>query len=180
VANNAGKELVFSIAAGMLGGMIGTQVMTKTMPKLTALQPKADQERQNELLRESSPMVLARKVASILNLDLTDAQLGKVATGIHWSYGLSWGGVLGALHRLAPSVTKPGAMPFGVGFWALADEIIPSLFKVAPKPTQLPASLHARDLAGHLVYTAAADAVFHLIGQVLGPQMGDKAATHAQ
>ncbi len=152
-----------SIGAGMLAGAAGTYMMGKAMPQLKKLQPEEDKQREKSLSGEGSVMRTAKMVAGLFNLDLSREELGKLATFIHWSYGIGWGGVFGGMHRLAPGLVQWAGLPFGFVFFAVADETIPTAFGVAPKPTQLPVSMHLRDLAGHLVYTVAADAVFHAL-----------------
>jgi putative membrane protein len=63
----------------------------------------------------------------------------------------------GALAEVTPQVTAAGGLPFGAGFWLLADEISVPLLGLSKGPTEYPVSTHVYALASHLVYGVTAE-----------------------
>ena len=76
---------------------------------------------------------------------------------VHYAFGAATGGLYGALAEVAPQVTMGAGLPFGVAFWAIADETAVPLLGLSKGPTEYPLSIHAYALASHLVYGVTAE-----------------------
>ena len=80
---------------------------------------------------------------------------------MHALYGTAWGVplglVAGSLHRRPPSAVVGGL--FGIGVWGASLVLLPAL-KLSEPATEQSRSALAADLAMHLVYGAAAGAVY--------------------
>lgn len=92
----------------------------------------------------------------------------RLSQGVHWVYGLTVAGLYGAARTRArrdrPDIS--GGLIFGLGLWAVGDELLVPLLGLSDAPTEFPASFHAQALAGHLAFGAATAAAAHLLAKL--------------
>lgn len=80
---------------------------------------------------------------------------------IHYAFGAGWSALWGIARESFPALRSPVAgAGFGALVWAISDEVLLPLFRLAPKPPKTPARTHAYFLAAHLVFGLAAWAAY--------------------
>ena len=89
--------------------------------------------------------------------ELQESEKEPAGAAVHYAFGILSGGLYGALAEVTPQVTSGAGLPFGAGFWLLADEISVPLLGLSKGPTEYPVSTHAYSLASHLVYGMTAE-----------------------
>jgi len=111
----------------------------------SSAQPSEDQD---------DATVKAAKAVSegVFGHKLKDSEKKPAGAIVHYAFGSATGGLYGAAAELAPEVTTGLGLPFGVAFWAVADEGVVPLLGLSKGPTEYPVSTHAYALASHLVY----------------------------
>ena len=68
----------------------------------------------------------------------------KLAMGIHWGYGVLWGGLFGALRNRVPVIGSAAGLTYGTGLWLIGDELMMPVLKLSPPSTDFPWQNHAR------------------------------------
>lgn len=78
---------------------------------------------------------------------------------VHYAFGGLMGGLYGMAAELRPDVTRGLGTLFGAALFLAADQIVVPALGLSKKPTETPIATHAQELASHLVYGAALDAL---------------------
>src|ERR1044072_4856209 len=94
---------------------------------------------------------------TVFGHELQEREKEPAGAAVHYAFGTLSGGLYGALAEVTPQVTTAAGLPFGAGFWLLADEISVPLLGLAKPPTEYPVSTHVYALASHLVYGVTAE-----------------------
>ncbi len=155
--------LLKDIFYGFISGLVGTFVMDKVTTAMYKLESERTKQKESSLMKEPSYAILARRVAAKAGSQLTDQQASKGGALFHWSYGITWGGLYGALHDRVPAVSKAGGLLYAIAVWALGDEGLTTALKIAPPPREFPLAVHVRGLVGHVIYAAAADGTYRML-----------------
>jgi hypothetical protein len=130
------------IAAGAAGGLAGTLAM-------------------------SGFQALWSKVGQKNKRPLPEFKKGFAGNLTHYAFGTLSGAAYGAIgHKLRFAGAGRGTL-FGVGLWALADEVVVPALKLSKAARAYPPPAHLYGLASHLVYGVAADATARLVQRVL-------------
>lgn len=157
IENLSSTDLAKGAVAGMIGGLIGTWVMTQ-FQKLMSLQAGAEQAQETKYSQDPrEPVSPTERVADILSQSLRGrpvSQEHKALAGqlVHYGYGTAMGGAYGVLAEAFPQHVKGVGMRYGAALWLAGDEVALPLLKLAAPPTAYPLSTHALALAAHLVY----------------------------
>lgn len=161
-----------SIWKGMVAGLAGGLVASWTMNQFQAawtrvaeglekphgaqsMKPsEGSQGQQGQDTNDENATVKAARAISegVFGHELQKSEKEPAGAAVHYAFGTLSGGVYGALAEVTPQVTSAAGLPFGAGFWLLADEISVPLLRLAKAPTEYPVSTHAYSLASHLVY----------------------------
>ncbi|HET7583461.1 MAG TPA: DUF1440 domain-containing protein [Gemmatimonadaceae bacterium] len=153
-----------ALVDGIVAGALATWAMGKVTTALYARERRDAREREDRA-RGGTPAyeAAADKLADAAGIALSDDQRPRAGSAIHWALGA----VAGATYAsLRPHVRTPAAvrgLAFGIAFWLLIDEIATPALGLTPGPAAFPWQTHARALAGHLVFGAAADASLSLL-----------------
>jgi putative membrane protein len=162
------RELGKSLIAGLVGGFIGTIVMTqfqnawsKASQKLknkTDDSPKK-QHAPGEDEKDDSTMKAAGKIARLAGHELSYEEKKKLGPVVHYSFGTVQGGVYGSVMEVAE---EPGgllpALLFGSTLFVVDEIAVPAL-GLSSKTTEAPLSAHLYGLASHLVYAVSTEIV---------------------
>ena len=107
---------------------------------------------------ENATVKAARAISKeVFGHELQESEKEPAGAAVHYAFGTLSGGMYGALAEVTPQVTTAAGLPFGAGFWLLADEISVPLLGLAKPPTEYPVSTHVYSLASHLVYGMTAE-----------------------
>jgi len=164
-------DLVKGTVAGLIGGLVGSWTMNQFQAAWTraaegfekphgaqSMQPSAGSQAAESSAQPSEDQddatVEAAKAVSegVFGHKLKDSEKKPAGAIVHYAFGSATGGLYGAAAELAPEVTTGLGLPFGVAFWAVADEGVVPLLGLSKGPTEYPVSTHAYALASHLVY----------------------------
>ena len=155
------------LAAGIVGGLVAGWTMNqfqKTWTRIAegfekshgaqSLQPSDDSAKSvNDGQEDDATVELAEIISEdVLGRELKESEKETAGTVVHYGFSVSVGAFYGALAEVAPAVTTKAGLPFGVVFWALADEITVPLLGLSKGPTEIPITTHAYALSSHLVY----------------------------
>ena len=177
-----------SVWKGMLAGLAGGLVASWTMNQFQAAWTRiAEGEEKGHGAQSMRPSegskgeqaqdsgdpddatVETAKVISkeVFGHELQESEKEPAGTAVHYAFGTLSGGLYGALAELTPQVTTAAGLPFGAGFWLLADEISMPLLGLSKGPTEYPVSTHVYSLASHLVYGMTAEVSRRALRRVL-------------
>ena len=155
--------LTKDIAYGLISGLVGTFLMDKVTTLLYKYESEATKKKESSLMKEPAYVLLARRVAEKSGFKLTDRQAATGGSLLHWTYGITWGGVYGALHDRVPAFTKAGGLLYGISVFALGDEGLNTALRLSPPPRAFPLAVHLRGLVGHIVYAVTSDGTYRLL-----------------
>lgn len=102
----------------------------------------------------------AGQVARALGTELSPAQPHPAGIAVHYGLGVAPGALYGALRDRVPGVGAGRGLLWGLGLFALEDEIMNPAAGLAAKPGDYPWQAHARGLVAHLVYGFVTDLAF--------------------
>ena len=177
-----------SILKGMVAGLAAGLVASWTMNQFQAvwtriaegsekshgaqsMQPAEGSkgEQAQDTAEQDDATVETAKVISkgIFGHELQESEKEPAGAAVHYAFGTVTGGLYGALAEVTPQVTTAAGLPFGAGFWLLADEISVPLLGLSKGPTEYPVSTHVYALASHLVYGVTAELSRRAVRQVL-------------
>jgi putative membrane protein len=166
-----GQDFVKGTVAGLIGGLVGSWTMNQFQAAWTraaegfekphgaqSMQPSAgsqaaESSAQPSEVQDDATVKAAKAVSEgVFGHKLKDSEKKPAGAIVHYAFGSATGGLYGAAAELAPVVTTGLGLPFGVAFWAVADEGVVPLLGLSKGPTEYPVSTHAYALASHLVY----------------------------
>src|SRR6185369_14799035 len=162
------------MVAGLAGGLLASWTMNQFQTAWTrivegtekshgaqSMQPSegSQGEQAQDTAEQDDATVETAKIISrnVLGHELQESEKETAGAAVHYAFGTVTGGMYGALAEVTPQVTTAAGLPFGAGFWLLADEISVPLLGLSKGPTEYPVSTHAYALASHLVYGMTAE-----------------------
>ena len=182
------RDYETSIWKGMVAGLAGGLVASWTMNQFQAawtriaegdekshgaqsMQPsegsKGEQAQDTEEQDDATVETAKAISKTVFGHELQESEKETAGAAVHYAFGTVTGGMYGALAEVTPQVTTAAGLPFGAGFWLLADEISVPLLGLSKGPTEYPVSTHVYALASHLVYGVTAELGRRAVRQVL-------------
>ena len=161
-------SLLRGILAGMAGGLAAAWVMNEFMAgpgqKLQqAVQSEEENRQQQEHSdepKEDATMKAADAIAHTATGEhLSRAEKEKGGPVVHYAFGALTGGLYGGLAEYSSAVTSGFGTSFGGILFSGADLLAVPAFKLAPSPTDQPASALASPFAAHIVYGVTTELV---------------------
>jgi uncharacterized membrane protein YagU involved in acid resistance len=165
------RDLGKGVLAVMLGGLIGTIIMSEfqnawskvsnTLTRERNEKRGGDERQQHEKQQENedATMKAAGKVAEMIGHPLSHEQKKKLGPVVHYSFGIPQGGVYGAVAEFSEGHGFIAGMTFGAALFVTADEIVVPALGLSPKPRESSISSHLYGLAAHLVYGVTTEVV---------------------
>ena len=179
-------DLLKGAVAGFLAGLFASWTMNQFQAVWTKLQEgfekphgaqslqpsdgqSATQSSEQTKEQEDDATVKAAKAISerVFGHELQESEERPAGAAVHYAFGTATGGLYGAVAEYAPEITTGAGLPFGVAFWAVADEAVVPLLGLSKGPTEYPASTHAYALASHLVYGLTTEVTRRAVRNVL-------------
>ena len=169
-----GQEFVKGTVAGLIGGLVGSWTMNQFQAAWTrategfekphgaqSMQPSEGsqgEQAKDTNDQDDATVKTARAISkNVFGHELQKSEKETAGAAVHYAFGTLTGGMYGALAEITPQVTTAAGLPFGAGFWLLADEVTVPLLGLSKGPTEYPVSTHAYALASHLVYGMTAE-----------------------
>ena len=150
-------------AAGVIGGYVGTKVMTPVTTRLYELAPEADKEREKQVSPGSPYEIGARKAAALVGVKLEDKQVKAAASAMPCTVGIAGGLLYVVLRRVLRTSPVTAALVSGMALFVVVDEgLTPTLGLSAPN-LEYPLSTHLRGFLGHLAYAAGVAVTAELV-----------------
>jgi uncharacterized protein DUF1440 len=152
-----------AILAGAIGGFMGTWAMSHTQrwwtlaadgtPSQSAggkhdardWQERSEGQNANEQAAEA---IGERATGRPLTPD--ERRVG--AQIMHYAFGTAMGALYGAQRALSREIRLRDGIAFGLGLWAIADEMAMPLLGLSRSTRNRPAEMHLQAAAAHIVY----------------------------
>jgi hypothetical protein len=162
-----GEDVLKGMGAGLIGGLVGTVVMTQFQTLVGKLIEQVQgsggeeasggngwrEEAEQEQEAESATAKTATAVSTrVFRHELRGQEKAVAGSTVHYGFGTTMGGIYGALAEADPRVTACAGTAFGSVLWLLADEVAVPAMRLSGPPTKMPVSSHVNALAAHLVY----------------------------
>src|SRR6185369_2469358 len=169
---NTDSNILKGMVAGLAGGLLASWTMNQFQAAWTriaegtekshgaqSMQPSEGSQGEQDTAEQDDATVETAKAISekVFGHELQKSEKEPAGTAVHYAFGTLSGGLYGALAEVTPQVTTAAGLPFGAGFWLLADEVSVPLLGLAKGPTAYPVSTHVYSLASHLVYGMTAE-----------------------
>jgi hypothetical protein len=145
---------------GAIAGAMATWAMNATTSWLYARE--GEQVRQREDAARSGQtayVTAANRLASAGGVSLSSEQQERAGVAIHWGLGIAAGAAYALARRRMPAVSRASGLPFGAGFFMLADELMNPALGLTPGPAAFPWQAHARGLGGHLMFGVVTEGI---------------------
>lgn len=148
------KCLIRDIAMGLVAGAVATFVMDQVSTWDYTLEDTKVKEAEEKMRGgEYPPEVLAKRVAEATTGSVPNKEaIEKLAMGIHWGYGILWGGLFGVLRNRVPVIGSAAGLTYGTALWLIGDELMMPVLKLSPPSTDFPWQNHARAFTNHAAY----------------------------
>ena len=150
--------LVQTAGRSLFVGFVATQVLDVVSHLLYVGLDKqiiADEERARG--NKQAFEVAVQKIAAIFGRELTESEMKFWGWKFHRSFGMAGALQFMQLRKAIPAVGYGYGIPYGIAFWALADEFGIWAAGLVPGPQKFSWQSHARGLVGHMVWGMAAE-----------------------
>jgi hypothetical protein len=152
-------DLTADVVRGAIAGAVATWAMGRVTTFLYEREDDAARRREDAARGGKTAFgIAAEKGAGLVGRELTDEERQRLGAGVHWALGIGAGAAYGAVRGRVPGADLAAGLLFGTLFWAVVDEGANAALGLTPGPGAFPWQTHARGLAGHLAFGAAADA----------------------
>ena len=157
-------SLLGSMVDGVMAGAIATWALDSVTSALYDRESKSVRDREDRVRGGTSAYAIAAdKIAALVGRTLDPQERDRFASRIHWALGLSAGAVYGMVRGSLPEGALTNGLLFGILLYLVMDEGAVYALGLTPGPMEFPWQTHARGLAGHLAYGAAANVALRAI-----------------
>lgn len=149
---NVEGDLLKGLAAGVIGGLVGTWTMSQFQNLLTKLSD--DGESSDSGGGDEPATVKAAEAVSenVFGHELAKSEKPAAGEAAHYAMGAASGAIYGVMSEFAPTVTVGAGIPFGGAVWLIADNITVPVLGLSKAPTEYPLSTHAYALTSHMIF----------------------------
>jgi uncharacterized membrane protein YagU involved in acid resistance len=163
-ASKGSQSVIADVLDGVIAGLVATWLMGKATTYLYEREGKVTRKQEDDARGGKTAYgIAAEKAAHMAGIELSDDERKKYGSQIHWALGVGAGAAYGLLRHRLPASQAARGLAFGTAFWLLFDEGATTALGLTPPPNKFPLQTHARGLAGHLVFGAAADAALGVL-----------------
>lgn len=172
VNNDQGSSLAADAVKGIVAGTVAVWLMDRVTWPLYNREDPVAHAREKEAQKEGKYVAqyAATRLARMAGRELTDREEWNYGQGIHYILGIGPAVAYSVLRHQYPAITAGRGLAYGLGLFAVMDEVAAPAMGLASGPTRYPWQAHARGLAGHLVVGLAIDAVLGVMDRFLPPQ----------
>jgi hypothetical protein len=160
------RSLLIDILSGAAAGALGTVALNQAFKLTGKLQPKSGKPPIPEP-QESPTETVARKALEPVGIHLEGDRKQRAGKVVHWSYGITWGALYGALHSLVPQTGRLFGLGFGFGLFVFGDVLLLPALRLIPPAHRLPLPANMSAIAAHLAYGSAAEGTYRIFRQAL-------------
>lgn len=169
--NHASPHPLKGLAAGLLGGLVASWVMSQfqaAVPQKKFRQLLGEPPRADGAPSDPATVRTAEAVTrGVFDHKLTEDEKEVAGPLVHFAFGGTIGALYGVLAEVQPEVKAGFGSLMGTAVWVGADNGMLPLLGLAEWPAHYPASTHLYALSSHLVYGLAAEGVRRLARSAL-------------
>lgn len=170
IRTNENGNVLKGLAAGLIGGLAATWVMTQFQNGITQIAEAAsDNDKKKKAESGENATVKTAKAISenVFDHKLKKSEKEQAGNAVHYGFGTTVGAVYGMTAEFVPLTTIGSGLPFGAALFLGADEVAVPAFGLSESPTEISLSTHAYGFASHLVYGLTAEFVRRTVRKVL-------------
>ena len=151
------KNILASVAAGAISGLVGTFAMGQ----FQSLSSRVSQKQSDGGSSSEPATVKAAEAISenVFDRDLTESEKQQAGPAVDYAIGALIGAVYGVSATAMPISSAGRGMLYGGAVWLLADEFAVPALGLSGSPTKSPLSSHMNALSAHMVYGFTTDLV---------------------
>jgi hypothetical protein len=161
-----------ALARGLLAGAVGAFAQEQFFKLTSSIAPKPTQVPESEGGKprdeqaETALETTARRVFESLMRrgPLSLQQKRQAGQAVHYAFGAAWGGLY-ALTRESLGAVPPPPL-FGAVVWAVGDNVVLPLFRLAGWPVKYSLKEHLYALVAHMPYAGATGLSYELLREV--------------
>ena len=160
------RSRLADIIDGAIAGVVATWALDRVTTWLYEREDGQARRREDDARGgKTAYAVAAEKTASLVGRTLTNEESEHEGARIHWALGAATGALYGAWRGRTAQTTMLNGLLFGTAVFLLMDEGLVYALNLTPGPTKFPWQAHARGLAGHLAFGAAAEGTLRVLQQ---------------
>jgi uncharacterized membrane protein YagU involved in acid resistance len=154
--------LLTAALAGLCAGVVSGRT-DRVLDRLVGAGPK----RRDKEVREAPAHQLAGPffAGKLCRRALTEPEKKRARLAFGVIYGMGWGLIYGALRSRIPLLSRWSGVPFAVPFFFACDGFIAPRIGISPALRRIPWQMNAKEMANHLAWTAAAEAVHRTVAR---------------
>lgn len=153
------RERAAELAAGVVGGIVATQLNDYVEQVFWRATPQSEKQREPETEDDSSADAAARKLLGCVHDEPPEPLQKTVKKGIHFGLGAAWGPLYCWLRRHTDMTPAQAGVTSGVALSLIVDEALNPLLRITPPPHEYPASSHIRGVVTHVIWGLVCGAV---------------------
>jgi uncharacterized membrane protein YagU involved in acid resistance len=166
--NGQDNNTLKGLAAGIVGGLVATFVMTQFQTTVTKLAAAANGPEEKKEEGENATVKAAEAISeTFFDHKLAKTEKQPAGNAVHYGFGTTMGALYGLTAEALPAASIGYGLPFGTMLFLSADEAAVPAFGLSKPPTETPLSKHAYGLAAHLVYGLTTDLVRRGVRNIL-------------
>lgn len=146
------RETAVDLAAGVIGGIVATQVNDLVEAICWKATPESEKAREPETGNGSSAEAAARMLLECKEDDPPGAQLEIAKKAIHFGLGAAWGPLYCWLRRHTEMTPTMAGITSGTALSLIVDETLNPLLGITPPRNAYPPSAHVRGLVTHVAW----------------------------
>lgn len=156
------KGLITAVATGLVATAV-TGLSDKLLGRLVS----REQKQRDRQVREGTAHEMA---GPFFAEKLTGKRLGekgqkRARTIFSITYSLMWGMIYAGMRKKAPQLSRFAGLPFAIPFFLACDGLIAPLLGITPGLRRIPWQPSAKEMANHIVWTAAAEMAHRVADQ---------------
>jgi uncharacterized membrane protein YagU involved in acid resistance len=160
-----------ALARGIVAGFVGTAVMDGYQKLVSTLRDSGshdsdDSEGTRDWSKAPAPAQVGRRIVKgVFRRDVSGDYIDLLTNVVHWTYGISWGGLYGILKPSLSTSSLWSGPTFGGAVWGAGYVVLPAM-KLYKPIWEYPPQTLALDLSYHLVYGLGVAGVFEALEEV--------------
>ena len=165
------------VAAGLIGGLVGSWTMNEFQSAWTKVSEKLQADSNSNRQKQDSPkheesedatQKAANKIArELIGRSLSQEEKKIAGPILHYAFGATMGGAYGAAVEYEPKVRYGAGVPLGTLLFLAADEAAVPALGLSRAPTKYPWKSHAYAFAAHAVYGTTTELVRSYVRKLL-------------
>ncbi len=155
--NLDGADVLKGAAAGLIGGLAASFLMSEFQSLVTAITEEKKESRDKKADEPATVKAAEAISEGAFDHSLTPQEKEVAGPAVHYAMGGISGLMYGAAVEIAPVSASGAGLPFGTAVWLIADDVVVPALGFSKPADQYPFSTHFYAFSSHLVYGFATD-----------------------